>query len=115
MNVLQLSPEQNPWSLADLHTYGRVELHFTQFTDGRGYTQAHVIRQRLGFRGVLRATGAVLVDQVSHMARVGFNEIELREDQSLAAAHKAMSAFKSYYQDSAATPQLQMWVAAPAR
>ena len=38
-----------------------IELHFPKFTDGRAYSQAHVLRRR-GFTGVIRASGDVLVE-----------------------------------------------------
>lgn len=50
----------------------RVELHFPSFTDGRAYSQAYLLRRRLGFRGDLRATGEVLADQLMLMQRTGF-------------------------------------------
>ncbi len=114
MSFLELTADQDPWKLSDLHAYETIQLQFEKFTDGRAYTQALVIRQRLGFKGALRATGAVLVDQVAHMARVGFNEIELRQDQSLAAAQKALGAFSHYYQGDTIKPP-KLWVAATAQ
>jgi uncharacterized protein (DUF934 family) len=104
VTVLTIGPDQDPWQLKDLQSYDTVQLQFEKFTDGRAYTQALVIRQRLGFKGALRATGAVLVDQVAHMARVGFNDIELRHDQSLSAAQKALGAFTRYYQGDTIVP-----------
>ncbi len=98
MSVLRIKPEQDPWQLAQINQYQRIDLVFDRFTDGRAYTQAYVIRYRLNYTGVLRATGEVLVDQVAHMARVGFDEIQLRADQSVAQAKHALVEFKQYYQ-----------------
>jgi uncharacterized protein (DUF934 family) len=42
-----------------------VELHFPKFTDGRAYSQAFLLRRRLGFSGEIRAIGDVLVDQLA--------------------------------------------------
>src|SRR6218665_3002080 len=41
----------------------RVDLHFPSFTDGRAFSQAYLLRRRRGFRGEIRATGEVLIDQ----------------------------------------------------
>ena len=39
-----------------------VVLHFPKFTDGRAYSQARQLRERLGYTDELRATGVVLRD-----------------------------------------------------
>ena len=56
----------------DLSGVSRIELVFPKFTDGRAYSQALLLRRR-GYRGDLRATGDVLVDQLAqpHFARAG--------------------------------------------
>ncbi|MHA6687883.1 DUF934 domain-containing protein [Mesorhizobium sp. A556] len=54
-----------------------VALVFPAFTDGRSYSKAELLRGRLAYRGVLRAVGQVLVDQLPHMLRVGFTEFEI--------------------------------------
>lgn len=65
---------------------GLIQLSFPAFGDGRAYSQARLLRQRLGFTGELRASGqAVTQDQILMMSRVGINSFELREDQSAEA------------------------------
>ena len=54
-----------------------VALAFPAFSDGRSYSKAELLRSRHGFEGAVRATGEVLVDQLPHMLRVGFDELEL--------------------------------------
>lgn len=49
-----------------------VEVNFPSFMDGRGYTSARVLREA-GYTGELRAIGDVLVDQLSHLRRCGFD------------------------------------------
>lgn len=49
-----------------------VEVNFPAFTDGRGYSSARILREA-GYTGELRAVGDVLVDQLSHMRRCGFD------------------------------------------
>ena len=46
------------------HTSQAISLNFPKFTDGRAYSQAALLRGRLGATGPLIATGDVLVDQV---------------------------------------------------
>ncbi len=54
-----------------------VALAFPAFSDGRSFSKAELLRRRHGFTGALRATGQVLVDQLPHMLRVGFDEFEV--------------------------------------
>ena len=57
---------------ADLSGISVVELHFPKFSDGRAFSQAFLLRRRLGFTGQIRATGDVLIDQLVQMQRSGF-------------------------------------------
>ena len=54
-----------------------VALSFPAFSDGRSFSKAEILRRRYGFAGALRAAGQVLVDQLPHMLRVGFDEFEV--------------------------------------
>lgn len=54
-----------------------VALAFPAFSDGRSFSKAELLRSRHGFQGAVRATGQVLVDQLPHMLRVGFDEFEV--------------------------------------
>ena len=81
-NVIELANDADPRDLA-LDGVARIDLNFPKFTDGRAYSQAYLLRQRLGFKGELRATGDVLVDQLQLMQRSGFDSAVLRADQNL--------------------------------
>lgn len=52
-----------------------VDINFSSFKDGRGFTLASQIRNRLNYRGRLRATGDLIPDQAQFLKRVGFDEI----------------------------------------
>jgi uncharacterized protein (DUF934 family) len=82
-----------------------IELNFPKFTDGRAYSQAYLLRRRLGFTGELRATGDVLVDQLQQLQRSGFSSAVLRDDQSLAAGERQLARFEGFYQGDAMHPQ----------
>jgi len=60
-----------------------VALPFPVFSDGRSYSRAELLRRR-GFAGALRAVGDVLIDQIAHMLRTGFTELEVRDATALA-------------------------------
>ena len=101
-NVLQLANDVDPSTLA-LDGVERIDLQFPKFTDGRAYSQAFLLRRRLGFQGELRATGDVLIDQLVQMQRSGFDSAVLRADQDTAAAELQFSRFASFYQGDART------------
>ena len=80
----------------------RLELIGAQFSgpsEGRGYTQARVLREQWKFGGELRATGFVRRDQLFFMARCGFNSFEMA-DADLDDAAAALSTFSKAYQPS---------------
>ena len=93
-------PEHKLESLAhDLPRLALIGLEFSGPGEGRGYSQARLLRERWNFGGELRAVGSVRRDQLFFMARCGFNSFELPE-ADLAAAHAALSVFSSAYQPS---------------
>jgi uncharacterized protein (DUF934 family) len=89
---------------ADLPRLGLVALNFPKWIDGRAYSQAHTLRARHRYAGEVRATGEVLVDMVLLLARNGFDAAVLRADQSLDAAHRALTYFPGHYQGDVADP-----------
>ncbi len=103
-NALQLDNDINPVTL-NLQGIERIDLDFPKFTDGRAYSQAYLLRQRLGFAGELRATGDVLADQLLQIARCGFSSAVLRADQDLARAQHQLHHFNTFYQGDAAKSQ----------
>jgi uncharacterized protein (DUF934 family) len=99
LNVLKITNDSDVAAhSAELSSAEVVELHFPAFTDGRAFSQAVQLRKRLGFKGDIRATGDVLVDQIVQMQRSGFSSAVLREDQSLEHAAKLLSHYKDFYQ-----------------
>ena len=100
--VLSLPNDADPRTIS-LDGWTRIDLHFPKFTDGRAYSQAFLLRRRLGFQGELRATGDVLIDQLVQMQRSGFDSAVLRADQDTAAAELQFSRFASFYQGDART------------
>jgi uncharacterized protein (DUF934 family) len=97
---LVLSNDADP-RLVDLATVKVVELQFPKFVDGRAFTQAWLLRRRMGFTGHIRATGDVLVDQLQQMQRSGFTQAVLRADQSLEVAQRQLQRFDHFYQGDA--------------
>ena len=97
---LALANDADPREV-DLSGIRVVELNFPRFVDGRAFSQATLLRRRLGFTGVIRATGDVLVDQLLQMQRTGFNEAVLRDDQDIEHGRRLLSLFTGFYQGDA--------------
>ena len=101
---LLLSPPADVMAVRDdLGRFALIAVHFPTFTDGRGYSTARLLRDRLGWTGEMRATGDVLRDQLFLLARCGFDSFVLRADQSPQAVLAAFHDFSVRYQ--AATDQ----------
>ena len=98
--VLELTNDVDPRTL-DLSGVTRIDLQFPKFTDGRAYSQAFLLRRRLGFAGELRATGDVLIDQLVQMQRTGFDVAVLREGVDASSAQRQFERFAGFYQGSA--------------
>ncbi len=75
-----------------------ITLQFPKWTDGRAYSQARLLRNRLGFRGELRATGDVVVDMLPLLQRTGFDAVVLRADQRRSTAERVLHPFSAHYQ-----------------
>ena len=103
-NILELAVEADPRTVS-LDGIKRIDLHFPKFTDGRAYSQAFLLRRRLGFKGEIRATGDVLADQLQQMKRSGFSAAVLRADQDLAAARRQFAHLGAFYQGDAVNVQ----------
>jgi uncharacterized protein (DUF934 family) len=98
--TLILSNDADPRD-ADLSGIDVVELQFPKFSDGRAFSQAFLLRRRLGFAGQIRATGDVLIDQLLQMQRSGFSQAVLREDQNLAHGQALLAHYPAFYQGDA--------------
>jgi uncharacterized protein (DUF934 family) len=101
-NVIELANDADPRTLT-LDGVDRIDLVFPKFTDGRAFSQAFLLHRRLGFKGEIRATGDVLVDQLVQIQRSGFTSAVLREGQDMAVAQQQLDRYKAFYQGDAVT------------
>ncbi|MGY6707521.1 MAG: DUF934 domain-containing protein [Rhizobiaceae bacterium] len=60
-----------------------ISLGFPAFSDGRGFSKAELLRSRHGYEGEIRASGDVLIDQIPHMLRTGFDSFEIVNETAL--------------------------------
>jgi uncharacterized protein (DUF934 family) len=77
-----------------------IEVNFPVFGDGRGYSAARILREA-GYTGELRATGDVLVDQIGHMVRCGFDSFVPDQPLDPIALKAALNRFPQRYQKAA--------------
>ena len=85
-----------------------IEITFPKYVDGRGFSQAQLLRRRYGYTGEIRAVGQVLRDEIDKMVRCGFDAFELSDDVNAPAdvVIKEASRYANVYQPAAngATP-----------
>jgi len=77
-----------------------VAAYFPLFRDGRSFSTAALLRDRLGWDKEIRMIGDVLIDQLLQGARVGFDSFALRNDQDLDVALKQFDLFSVTTQNS---------------
>ena len=98
LNVLELTNDTDPREVS-LEGIDRVDLQFPKFSDGRAFSQAFHLRRRLGFRGDIRATGDVGIDQLVLMERTGFSSAVLKEGKDPADASRQFARYAAgFYQ-----------------
>jgi uncharacterized protein (DUF934 family) len=105
-HALWLGPDDDvehlkPW----LPELPLIAVDFPSFRDGRGYSQAYLLRTRLGWTGELRAIGDVLRDQLSHMRQCGFDSFAVRADKSAEDALKGLAGMSVLYGRSVIEPR----------
>ncbi|MGB3625953.1 MAG: DUF934 domain-containing protein [Henriciella sp.] len=98
---VRLDPADDPDELEEfIDRLALIEVSFPKYTDGRGYSQAQLLRRRFGYKGELRAVGHVLRDQILYMNRSGFDAFET-ERAELPSVVEALKEFSAFYQPAA--------------
>ena len=99
---VRLEPAEEVEALAyDLPRLAVVALVFPKFRDGRAFTSARLLRERLGFTGQVRAVGEVLREQAGFMVRCGFDAFEPADGATPAEWEAAADRFRHVYQRAA--------------
>ena len=81
-----------------------IALNFPVFMDGRSYSSAAILRERIGYKGELRAVGEILRDQLFYMKKCGINSFEISDSVKLEDAMAAFSDFSNNYQSTIEDP-----------
>lgn len=98
---IRLYPTDTVADLAnDLEKIDLIELDFPVFKDGRGFSQARLLRGRYHFQGEIRATGNYMVDQIYYLSRVGVNAFEIKNHDLINTALTVLNDFSVTYQPS---------------
>jgi len=99
---VRLQSDETVEALAyDLPRLALVALAFPKFRDGRHYTNARILRERLGYKGEVRAVGDVLREQAGFMLRCGFDAFEPADGSGPAEWEAATQRFRHVYQRAA--------------
>jgi len=92
---------------ADLPRLSLIAIEFPSPSEGRGYSQARVLRDRLKFTGEIRAVGHVKRDQIFFMARCGIDAFELAAGVTPQSVLTAFDDFDVAYQPASVLVQHQ--------
>jgi uncharacterized protein (DUF934 family) len=90
---------------AEIRSHASVVLNFPKWTDGRAYSQAVLLRGRVRYAGAIVASGDVVADMAPLLRRCGFDSAQLRADQRLETAQRALGQFDAHYQATLAERQ----------
>jgi uncharacterized protein (DUF934 family) len=82
----------------DIPSFDVIAIRFPDFVDGRGFSLASVLRERLGFTGELRAIGKILREQLFYLKRCGFDSFQLPDGDDPEAARACLYEFTTCYQ-----------------
>ncbi len=98
---LQLEPDDMLSDIKDdLHHFDLIAINFPTFADGRGYSMAKILRDRLGYKKEIRAVGDIMRDQLFYLQRCGFNAYEIKSGRDIVDALEAFDDFSIKYQTS---------------
>ncbi|MCJ2183390.1 DUF934 domain-containing protein [Novosphingobium sp. 1949] len=94
--------------LPSLDRLALVEVAFPNWTDGRGYSSARILREA-GYTGELRATGDLVIDMLHHMRRCGFDAFAPEKPLNPDDAKVAFERWENVYQATAVDGRQPIW------
>lgn len=89
----------------DLSQFKVIGINFPVFADGRGFSYARLIKERLNYQGEIRALGNFIPDQLGYLIRVGFTSFDFSESVDLEKALALHSPFTVAYQGDVHDPR----------
>jgi uncharacterized protein (DUF934 family) len=102
-----IKPADNVRELAPyLDNIELVAVLFPAFNDGRAFSHASILRERLGYKGELRAVGDVLIDPIPLMLRVGITSFAVTNPVALKRLEEGrLPGIENHYQPTARPAQ----------
>jgi uncharacterized protein (DUF934 family) len=98
---IRLAPTDSITELAEfINEADLIELDFPGFGDGRLFSHARLLRNRLGYAGEIRAVGNFLPDQMFYLLRVGVNAFQLANQKQIPLGLSCLNDFSVQYQAS---------------
>ena len=64
----------------DILYFSLIQFNFLSFKDGRPFSIAKTLRNKLNFKNEIRASGHILPDQYIFLIRCGFDTVEIEEE-----------------------------------
>lgn len=102
---VMLNPDDDVQLLKEhLSSLQLVAIHFPKYTDGRGYSQARILRTQLNFPGEIRALGDVRPDQILFMMRAGITSFQFETQPNEQVVQQILTRYKANYQPSYSLP-----------
>ena len=99
---VRVVPDEEVEVLAyDLARIAVVALEFPKFRDGRPFSAARILRERLAYAGEVRAVGDVLLEQARFMIRCGFDAFEPADGSGPDQWATVVGRFRHVYQRAA--------------
>ncbi len=99
--AVQLEPADDARLLGPhLGALRRIDIVFPKFRDGRGFSNARILREA-GFGREIRAVGDVTVDQLGFLARAGFDAVLPNLPFDPAVAQRTLARFPHVYMKAA--------------
>ncbi len=83
-----------------LNNFSLLQIEITEFKDGRCFSLAMRLRNRLNYKGELRASGNYLPDQIYFMRRCGFNSFIIDTKMDEPTLLQTLKPFTEVYQRS---------------
>ena len=101
-----LEAKEGPETIAaDLDKLPLVAADFPSIGRGESYSTARLLRERYGYKGEVRAIGAVMKDTLLGMHRCGFDSLLLRDGEDVEDALTVFGQMSEAYQADALDPQ----------
>lgn len=95
-----MESNENPEEIENLERIPVIGILFENFMDGRGFSIARLLRERLDYQGEIRAIGLPIRDQLSYMVKCGFDAFDLADHYDLEEALASLNDFSESYQTS---------------